>query len=126
LSSLTLRSIPPRPPSPPLFPYTTLFRSEAWPPSSVTRATTRASSARSRISSWARRLSSQKAGDAISVSSAPSRASLVGRSKVPPKLVDTPGQLGDVALEVAQHYALPSASTAARGQVPAAPAVGTP
>src|SRR5919109_5187848 len=82
-------------------------RSEAWPPSSVTRATTRATSARSRISSCARRLSSQNAGDAISASRAASRASLLGRSKVPPKLVDAPGELGDLALEVAQHLYAP-------------------
>src|SRR5438874_3598702 len=91
-------------------------RSEAWPPSSVTRATTRASSLRSRISSCARRLSSQKAGDAISASSAASRVSLAGRSKVPPELVDPPGQGGDVALEVAQHLRAPRGDGA--GPVP--------
>src|SRR5437879_1497479 len=87
-------------------------RSEAWLPSSVTRATRRASSARSRISSCARRLSSQKAGDAISASSAARRASLAGRSKVPPELVDASGQLRDVALEIAQHLRAPGGSGA--------------
>src|SRR5207237_478472 len=76
-------------------------RSEAWPPSSVTRVTERARSARSRISSCARRLSSQKVGDAISASGAASRASLAGRSKVPPKLVPTAGPPCVVGLRLA-------------------------
>jgi hypothetical protein len=48
-------------------------------------------------------LSSQNAGDAISVSSVASRPSLAGMSKMPPELVDPRGEVGDVALELAEH-----------------------
>ena len=52
--------------------------------SSFTRPTSRDSSVRSRMSSWARRLSSQKVGDAISASSAASRCLLGGDVKDAP------------------------------------------
>jgi len=55
------------------------------------------------MSSWARRLSSQNAGDAISASSAASRLSLAGTSKMPPELVHPRGEVGDVTLELAEH-----------------------
>jgi hypothetical protein len=81
-------------------------RSEAcvvnWP----TRSTVRARSVRSRISSCARRLSSQNAGAAISVSSLPRRCSLAGRSKMPPQLAHPTGQLSDVPLQLAEHGVL--------------------
>ena len=78
--------------------------------SSPIRPTVRARSARSRISSWARRLSSQNAGAAISASSAASRFSLPGRSKMPPQLVQLTGQLRDVALQLAEHGLLRAAT----------------
>jgi hypothetical protein len=46
-------------------------------------------------------LSSQTAGYAISVSSAASRCSLPGMSKMPPELADAGDEVGDVALELA-------------------------
>src|SRR5207247_2002924 len=68
-------------------------RSSARATSSFSRPTFRLSSVRSRMRSWARRLSSQKAGDAISASRAASRCSFVGMSKMPPELVDPHGEV---------------------------------
>ena len=99
-------------------------RSEACVVSSPTRPTVRDSSVRSRISSWARRLSSQKAGAAISVSSAARRFSLPGRSKMPPQLVHPTGQLRDVALQLAEHGLPPGRPTPTERPTP--PATATP
>ena len=89
-------------------------RSEAWVVSWPTRSTVRDSSVRSRISSWARRLSSQNAGAAISVSSAASRCSLAGRSKMPPELVHAPGQLARHRASARRACAPPTGHAAPR------------
>src|SRR5207245_1562499 len=95
-------------------------RSSAFPPSSFRRATTRESSVRSRMTSWARRLSSQKAGLAMSVSRAARRCSLAGTSKMPSELGHPTRQHVHVALEVAEHQA---ARFHARAASPAKPSV---
>jgi hypothetical protein len=48
-------------------------------------------------------LSSQNDGDAISASRAARRSSLAGRSKMPPEVVETPRQVADVPLQLAEH-----------------------
>ena len=80
-------------------------RSSAFLESSVTRVTRRVSSVRSRMTSWAWRLSSQNDGWAVSVSSVAIRCSFAGTSKMPPELGHAAREIGDVALEVTRHQA---------------------
>ena len=83
-------------------------RSSTFTESSRQRPTRRASPERSWTRLWARRLSSQKAGEAMSASIRRRRSSLAGRSKVPPEVVEALLQLEDVALQLAEHKAIVS------------------